>query len=289
MANQSGAGIALERRGSGDPLLLVHGTGGSRLHWAPITELLEPHHDLLLVDLPGHGASEPPPDGIPHNPIGYAQLLVRMLDELGLNAAHAVGNSVGGWTALELAKLGRARSVDRARPGRIVAKARPVAMFVPALEPIQARTTIRAAGTADDAQRAWAHAPDGRDGGKAKADPPRGGYRDGKHLCAHPHVQSASQADAPRTISRRAGHHGAGDGRLGRQGTANPNQGAPALRAASTHPLRHAARLRPQPDVGRPRTRSSDNARGNMLAPAAQIEPPGFGQAETPAAQPPSS
>jgi pimeloyl-ACP methyl ester carboxylesterase len=43
-------------------------------------------------------------------------VLARLLDELGLDSAHAAGNSVGGWTALELAKLGRARSVVALAP-----------------------------------------------------------------------------------------------------------------------------------------------------------------------------
>ena len=32
-------GVALERRGSGEPLLVLHGTGGSRFHWQPVIEL----------------------------------------------------------------------------------------------------------------------------------------------------------------------------------------------------------------------------------------------------------
>jgi pimeloyl-ACP methyl ester carboxylesterase len=104
-------GIELERRGSGEPLLLLHGTGGSRAHWRPVVDLLEPHHELLLVDLPGHGDSEPPPAGVPHTPAGYATVLDALLTDLGIARAHLAGNSVGGWTALELAKRGRARSV----------------------------------------------------------------------------------------------------------------------------------------------------------------------------------
>jgi len=112
----STAGIAFERRGTGEPLLLIHGTGGSRAHWRPVIDLLEPHRELLLVDLPGHGESDPPPDGVPHTPIGYARLLSRLLDELREDSVHVAGNSVGGWTALELAKLGRARSVVAIAP-----------------------------------------------------------------------------------------------------------------------------------------------------------------------------
>jgi pimeloyl-ACP methyl ester carboxylesterase len=79
----------------------------------------------VLVDLPAHGESDPPPAGIPHTPIGYARVLADMLDGLGLGSAHAAGNSVGGWTALELAKLGRARSVVAIAPAGLWAKRDP--------------------------------------------------------------------------------------------------------------------------------------------------------------------
>src|SRR5256886_844180 len=98
MMTAKASGVVFARRGAGEPLLLIHGTGGSRSHWRPVVDLLAPHRDLVLVDLPGHGESDPPPAGTPHTPIGYAQVLARLLDELGLDSAHAAGNSVGGWT-----------------------------------------------------------------------------------------------------------------------------------------------------------------------------------------------
>src|SRR5215212_1454183 len=115
-------GVAIERHGSGEPLLLIHGTGGSRLVWRSVVDLLTPHREVLLVDLPGHAESDPPPDGVPHTPIGYAPLLAGVLDEIGFDMAHVAGNSVGGWTALELAKLGRARSVVALAPAGMWAK-----------------------------------------------------------------------------------------------------------------------------------------------------------------------
>lgn len=125
MATARIAGIAFERTGAGEPLVLIHGTGGSRSHWKPLVELLAPHRELLLVDLPGHGESDPAPDGIPHTPIGYGRLLARMLDELGIESAHAAGNSIGGWTALELGKLGRARSIVALAPAGLWPKRDP--------------------------------------------------------------------------------------------------------------------------------------------------------------------
>jgi pimeloyl-ACP methyl ester carboxylesterase len=118
-------GIELERRGEGEPLLLVHGTGGSRMHWKPVVEPLSARREVLLVDLPGHGASAPVPPGVDHTPIGYSELLGRMLDELGLESVHVAGNSVGGWTALELAKRGRTRSVVAIGPAGLWARRDP--------------------------------------------------------------------------------------------------------------------------------------------------------------------
>jgi pimeloyl-ACP methyl ester carboxylesterase len=74
------------------------------------------HHELIAVDLPGHGDSDPPADRGDHTPVGFAATLARLLDELDFDAAHVAGNSAGGWTALELAKLGRARSVTAIAP-----------------------------------------------------------------------------------------------------------------------------------------------------------------------------
>src|SRR3954451_9659259 len=89
-------GIAFERRGAGEPLLLVHGTGLSRQVWDPVAGFLAERRELLLVDLPGHGASPPPPEQIQPTPAVYARALAGLLDELKLEAVDVVGNSVGG-------------------------------------------------------------------------------------------------------------------------------------------------------------------------------------------------
>ncbi len=108
------SGIEYDRTGEGEPLLLLHGTGGSRRHWRPVIGLLAASHDVIAVDLPGHGESDSPPDD--HSPIGYAAQLAAFLTELDIDRAHVAGDSVGGWTALELAKLDRALSVTAIAP-----------------------------------------------------------------------------------------------------------------------------------------------------------------------------
>lgn len=121
------ADIAYDRVGvgSGDPLLLIHGTGGTHRHWRPVVDRLAKEFSLLLVDLPGHGDSPSPPPGVPHNPIGYADALASMLDALKIDRAHCVGNSVGAWTALEIAKLDRAATVVAIGPAGLWPKRDP--------------------------------------------------------------------------------------------------------------------------------------------------------------------
>ncbi len=109
-------GIAFERRGTGEPLLLIHGTGGSRLAWQPVIESLSRMRTLVLIDLPGHGRSPSLPASAPHIPRHYAELLAGLLSELGIDRVDVCGHSSGGWTALELAKLDRARSVVAIAP-----------------------------------------------------------------------------------------------------------------------------------------------------------------------------
>jgi len=56
------------RRGSGEPLLLVHGLGGDRSTWSPVIDGLAADHDVIAVDLPGFGSSPPLPDGTTPTP-----------------------------------------------------------------------------------------------------------------------------------------------------------------------------------------------------------------------------
>ena len=51
--------LACERHGSGEPLVLVHGVTHRRQAWYPVLDLLTPHREVVLVDLPGHGDSPP--------------------------------------------------------------------------------------------------------------------------------------------------------------------------------------------------------------------------------------
>ncbi|HEX5157335.1 MAG TPA: alpha/beta fold hydrolase [Ktedonobacterales bacterium] len=107
--------IHYERSGQGEPLLLLHGIGSGLRIWDPVLPMLTSHYDVIAVDLPGHGDSPILKGGRP-DAATFARALARFMDELGIETAHLAGNSLGGWTALELAKLGRARSVVALSP-----------------------------------------------------------------------------------------------------------------------------------------------------------------------------
>jgi pimeloyl-ACP methyl ester carboxylesterase len=97
--------LTFTRTGTGPPLLLLHGLGLSRQSWDPVIATLADQFDVLAVDLPGFGASPPlPPDVEPH-PAALAASVAELLDELGITNPCVVGNSLGGWVALELARL----------------------------------------------------------------------------------------------------------------------------------------------------------------------------------------
>jgi pimeloyl-ACP methyl ester carboxylesterase len=96
---------------------LIHGTGSHWQVWEPVLDTLAVRHDVIAVDLSGHGGSEPAPDGTPPTAAGFARLISTFLrEELGIESAHVAGNSMGGWTALEMAKLGHARSLTALCP-----------------------------------------------------------------------------------------------------------------------------------------------------------------------------
>jgi pimeloyl-ACP methyl ester carboxylesterase len=102
--------IAWERRGSGPPLVLVHGLGYARWGWGPLPELLERDFELVLLDNRGIGESEVPPG--PYSAADMAQDVLGVLDATGLSRAHVLGTSLGGMVAQELA-LAAPERVDR--------------------------------------------------------------------------------------------------------------------------------------------------------------------------------
>ncbi|MBJ7328627.1 MAG: alpha/beta hydrolase [Solirubrobacteraceae bacterium] len=102
------------RGGNGSPLVLVHGFTDTWRCWELILPALEERHDVLAITLPGH-AGGPPIEG-EITEIALVDQVERMLDDAGIETAHIVGNSLGGYVTLQLAARGRAKSVVALAP-----------------------------------------------------------------------------------------------------------------------------------------------------------------------------
>jgi alpha-beta hydrolase superfamily lysophospholipase len=99
------------RGGSGEPLVLLHGIQASWKVWQPVLPILSRSHDVLAPTLPGHLDGPPLELGAPVSIGAIADGVEQILDANGIATAHLVGNSLGGWLAIELGRRDRARSV----------------------------------------------------------------------------------------------------------------------------------------------------------------------------------
>ena len=93
-ANVGDAEIYYEEHGSGEPLLLVSGLGGTAAYWKPNLPALAAKYRVIVHDHRGAGQST-------HSRIRYSvdQMtddVVRLMDHLKLERAHLVGHSTGG-------------------------------------------------------------------------------------------------------------------------------------------------------------------------------------------------
>jgi len=112
MITVAGATIRLFRGGSGQKLVFLHGAGG-HTGWMAFLEELSTRFEVFAPEHPGFGQSDDPPwlDDI----ADLAYFHLDLMAGLGLEQAHLIGTSLGGWVAAEMA----VRSTERptALPG----------------------------------------------------------------------------------------------------------------------------------------------------------------------------
>jgi pimeloyl-ACP methyl ester carboxylesterase len=103
------------RRGNGRKLLLIHGLGGSRRSWDPIVDALSADREVIVIDLPGHGASPPKSDsGTFAGLVDSVQSFIHGSDLAGVDL---VGSSMGARLVLELARRGHSGDIVALDPG----------------------------------------------------------------------------------------------------------------------------------------------------------------------------
>ena len=89
--------------GTGPPVVLLHGLGATNASMLPTLWDLSQDHRVIAPDLPGFGESSKPIRS--YDAAFYARWLVAFLDELGIERASLIGNSMGGRVSIEGALL----------------------------------------------------------------------------------------------------------------------------------------------------------------------------------------
>ena len=101
ISTYNGIDVHYETLGRGEPLVLLHGWGGSAKSMAALARLLSESYTTYCLDLPGFGEStNPKPDwGVPE----YAQCIFETVKHIGIESCHLFGHSFGGSVSIKLA------------------------------------------------------------------------------------------------------------------------------------------------------------------------------------------
>lgn len=103
--NINGCRIHYERLGIADDhtkrILILHGWGCNGAMFAPISTELSKDADVTVIDFPGHGQSDEPPEpwGVPQ----YAEMTKALITQLGIAPVEIIAHSFGGRIAIYLA------------------------------------------------------------------------------------------------------------------------------------------------------------------------------------------
>lgn len=95
--------LAYDKKGSTQPVVLIHGFLENNDMWIEISSALEEKYQLFLPDLAGHGESGV--YGEKHTMLFQAQKVIEILDKEGIEKASFIGHSMGGYVALAIAQV----------------------------------------------------------------------------------------------------------------------------------------------------------------------------------------
>lgn len=93
-----GMPVHLCDEGTGEPIILLHGTGASLHTWTAWAEALADEYRVIRVDLPGFGLTGPHPDA-DYSVQAYVAFVKALAAHLELHRFHLAGNSLGGFIA----------------------------------------------------------------------------------------------------------------------------------------------------------------------------------------------
>ncbi len=98
------AALSTLSAGEGEAVICIHGLGATKASFLPTVAALAEGWQMIAIDLPGFGESDKPL-GAAYDAPYFADAVIALLDELGVERAHLVGNSMGGRVAIEVGLL----------------------------------------------------------------------------------------------------------------------------------------------------------------------------------------
>jgi 2-succinyl-6-hydroxy-2,4-cyclohexadiene-1-carboxylate synthase len=101
--NVNGQHYHVEVTGQGAPLVLLHGFTGDTSIWHAVRQYFARSHQVIAIDILGHGQSDKPYDVSAYHMARVADDICAILDALAVGRAHLLGYSMGGRLALYLA------------------------------------------------------------------------------------------------------------------------------------------------------------------------------------------
>ena len=160
-------GMHVLRRGSGKPILLIHGLGSDGNSWEPVLPRLVEQREVIAPDLPGFGQTPPMSGQV--TIAGLTDTVESFIAEQQLGDVDLVGSSMGARMALELARRGHGGAVVALDPGgfwtpgearalhaSLGASIRLVRLLRPVLPKITGNMAVRAALLAQFSAKPWA-------------------------------------------------------------------------------------------------------------------------------------
>lgn len=95
--------LNIQRYGSGPiKLVAIHGLGSASSAWKLVLPEFSKRYEFITVDLPGHGDAFMMAN-LEMNPVRISEIIISELKAIGIDKFHLIGNSLGGWIALEMA------------------------------------------------------------------------------------------------------------------------------------------------------------------------------------------
>jgi pimeloyl-ACP methyl ester carboxylesterase len=97
----SAGSVSTMQAGTGHPVVAIHGLGGTKASFLPTLAALADEYRVIAIDLPGFGDSDKP-IAAPYDSAWFTGVITSLLDTLGIERSHLVGNSMGGRVSIEV-------------------------------------------------------------------------------------------------------------------------------------------------------------------------------------------